>query len=86
MIGNAFAAMIGPDCEVLLHNPKNPMGSIIWLEGNVTHRQLGGPLTNIGMRALNDDHPPDDMINYKTTFSIKTINFSELKFCAFVTK
>jgi len=65
IIGSALAQTLGPSCEVLLHNTANPDKSIIWIEGNVTGRHVGGPMTNIGLDALRSE-TPEDLINYGT--------------------
>lgn len=63
-VGGAIAETFGPSCEVLLHNTANPEKSIIWIQGNVTGREIGGPMTNIGLDALKSETPPQDLINY----------------------
>ncbi|HZQ09104.1 MAG TPA: helix-turn-helix transcriptional regulator [Anaerolineae bacterium] len=64
IVGSAIAQTLGPSCEVLLHNTANPEKSIIWIEGNVTGRHVGGPMTNIGLDALRSETPAEDLINY----------------------
>jgi predicted transcriptional regulator YheO len=63
-VGGAMAETFGPSCEVLLHNTANPQKSIIWIQGNVTGREIGGPMTNIGLDALESEAPPEDLVNY----------------------
>lgn len=56
----------GGNCEVLLHDFRDPAHSIVAIEGNVTNRCVGGSVSQIGlsMIALGDD--ADDQINYIT--------------------
>jgi predicted transcriptional regulator YheO len=69
VVGSSIAKTLGPACEVLLHTTANPEESIIWMEGNVTGRNVGGPMTNIGLTALQTENPPEDLVNYATQTS-----------------
>ncbi len=51
----AMAAMVdllGPGCEVVLHDMSHPDASIVAIEGDVTGRCIGGPLTDSGLASL----------------------------------
>lgn len=49
-----LAEMLGPDYEVVLHDVSNPEKSIIAIEnGYITGRDVGGPLTDLGLYILN---------------------------------
>lgn len=64
IIGTSFAKMLGSNCEILIHDLSYPEKSIIWMEGNVTGRKVGGPLTHIGLDILKNNSVPKDLINY----------------------
>jgi len=57
---------IGLDCEVVIHDFDDLEHSIICIEGNVTHRQIGGSLTNLGLAKLRKGET-DDLYNYTTS-------------------
>jgi predicted transcriptional regulator YheO len=48
----AIVDLLGPGCEVVLHDMSRPDASVIAIEGNVTGREVGAPLTNSGLTSL----------------------------------
>jgi predicted transcriptional regulator YheO len=48
----AIVDLLGPGCEVVLHDMSRPDASVIAIEGNVTGRDVGAPLTNSGLTSL----------------------------------
>jgi len=48
----AIVELLGPACEVVLHDMSDPDSSIVAIEGNVTGRCVGGPLTDSGLACL----------------------------------
>lgn len=48
----AIVELLGPGCEVVLHDVAHPDASIISIEGDVTGRKVGGPLTDQGLECL----------------------------------
>ena len=64
-----IARMFGTDCEVLLHDISNLENSIIMIEnGHVTGREVGGPMTDLGLYFLQSDlfKNTDFIANYQT--------------------
>jgi len=58
----------GERCEVIIHDFADITQSVIHVEGNVTHRSIGAPITDLVFRLVNefgDDVP--DKIGYKNT-------------------
>ncbi|MDI3472839.1 MAG: hypothetical protein PWQ20_556 [Thermotogaceae bacterium] len=48
-----LAEMLGPDYEIVLHDVSTPEKSIIAIEnGHITGREVGGPLTDLGLYIL----------------------------------
>ena len=43
---------MGPQCEVVLHDLEDMEHSIIWINGNVTGREVGGCLTSLGLSLV----------------------------------
>jgi predicted transcriptional regulator YheO len=48
----AMVELLGPGCEVVLHDMADPDASIVAIEGNVTGRCVGAPLTDSGLASL----------------------------------
>jgi predicted transcriptional regulator YheO len=52
MAMKAIVELLGPGSEVVLHDMSDPDSSIVAIEGEVTGRCVGGPLTDSGLRCL----------------------------------
>lgn len=48
----AIVDLLGPGCEVVLHDMSDPDASIIAIEGDLTGRNIGAPLTDSGLTSL----------------------------------
>ncbi|HUV74845.1 MAG TPA: PAS domain-containing protein [Anaerolineae bacterium] len=48
----AIVDLLGPGSEVVLHDMADPDASIVAIEGDVTGRCVGGPLTDSGLASL----------------------------------
>jgi predicted transcriptional regulator YheO len=59
-----LADAIGPDCEVVLHDLRALDQSIVAMSGNVTGRQLGSPMTDLGLRILREGGSRSSFLNY----------------------
>jgi len=55
---------LGPDCEVVLHDFKDIRHSLVSIEGNITGRDLGSPLTDLILQVIRRDSNPNDLLNY----------------------
>lgn len=42
----------GPCCEVVIHDFTDLEHSIVWIEGNVTNRRIGGSITDFGLTRI----------------------------------
>jgi selenocysteine lyase/cysteine desulfurase/predicted transcriptional regulator YheO len=62
---HGLAAMLGPGNEVLLHDLSRLPDSIAAIAGDLTHRTVGGPMTDLllGLIRRGTTH---DLINYRT--------------------
>ena len=57
----------GRNCEVAIHDFSCLPHSLVHIEGNVTRRQVGAPVTDLVLRVLRRDKDNvKDMANYKT--------------------
>jgi predicted transcriptional regulator YheO len=64
-----IAKMLGPDCEILLHDTSNLESSVIAIEnGHITERKIGSPMTDLGLYFLQSDlfKYTDFISNYQT--------------------
>jgi predicted transcriptional regulator YheO len=62
--------MFGPRCEVAVHDFSNLEQSLIHLDGSVTGRKIGSPITDLVLQELNKPHHEvKDIPNYQTTSS-----------------
>lgn len=64
-VGLAMTSMLGRCCEVVIHDTADLEHSIVWMEGNVTDRRVGGMMSDAGLEKLRrgDTHP---LFNYTT--------------------
>src|SRR3972149_8686503 len=56
----------GTHGEVVLHDLPRPERSIVWIEGNVTGRGVGGTLTDLGLAKLRLSDTQADLLGYVT--------------------
>ena len=62
-----IASMMGENCEVLLHDVRNPENSIVAIEnGHISGRRVGGVLTDLVLKIVhNKEYQNQDFIaNY----------------------
>lgn len=62
---HGLAAMLGPGNEVLLHDLSRLPDSIAAIAGDLTHRTVGGPMTDL-LLGLIRRGTTQDLINYRT--------------------
>ncbi|MBO0477653.1 PAS domain-containing protein [Vagococcus sp. DIV0080] len=46
--------ILGPNSEVLLHDVSSPDSSIVAVAGNLSNRKIGGPLTNMALKQIQE--------------------------------
>ncbi|MBI9105706.1 MAG: PAS domain-containing protein [Spirochaetales bacterium] len=71
-LGNA----LGPDYEVVLHDTEDHINSIVAIaNGQVSGREVGGPLTNFGLEVISDESYKslDYKLNYNGVLKDKRI-------------
>jgi predicted transcriptional regulator YheO len=77
-IGLAIASLLGKSCEVVIHDTSDLEHSVVWVQGNVTGRRVGGMMTDLGLERLRQGqtHP---LFNYTTyTESGKTLKSASI--------
>ena len=62
----SLRSMLGPRHEVILHDLSHVESSIVMLEGDVTHRKIGGPATDYLLKLLREGgDSADNSVNYR---------------------
>jgi predicted transcriptional regulator YheO len=62
----ALGKTLGENCEIVLHDCSNPQNSIIIIvNGYITGRKVGAPMTDLALRMLKSNHKDDMIINYE---------------------
>jgi predicted transcriptional regulator YheO len=61
-----IAATFGRKCEVVLHDYRKEDHSVIAVAGNVTGREVGSPMSRIGLALLRQGDAAEDDLNYVT--------------------
>lgn len=64
-LSKAIRESAGQECEVVLHDFTDLEHSIIWIEGNITNREIGGSLTDLGLAKIRAGET-EDLYNYTT--------------------
>lgn len=66
-IASVMVQTFGRNCEVAIHDFDLLPNSLIHIEGNVTKRKPGAPITDLVLRALRSEkHRIQDITNYRT--------------------
>jgi predicted transcriptional regulator YheO len=62
-------ATLGKMCEVVLHDFREKDHSIVAIAGDVTHRGIGSPMSEIGLALSRAGDEAEDRLNYLTRLS-----------------
>lgn len=64
-VAQGIAATFGKNCEVVLHDLSDPSSSLVFKAGTVTNREIGAPVTNLVLEALQRyGDATEDLIGY----------------------
>ena len=66
-LATALHQLLGPMCEVVLHDFHDLEHSIIHIEGNVTHRAIGGAATDLILEKVAQGDTQEDLHGYATS-------------------
>lgn len=77
-VAEGIARAFGSNCEVVIHSPKDLRHSVIKIvNGHVTGRSVGSPMTDLGLKLLNEaESLSDDVIG---SYNTKADNGRPLK-------
>ncbi|SKA11856.1 helix-turn-helix transcriptional regulator [Selenihalanaerobacter shriftii] len=65
IVGKGIYQTLGDNSEVVIHDLSNPESSIVFLAGELTDRDLGGPVTDLVLRVLRNEEEIDDVLKYR---------------------
>jgi predicted transcriptional regulator YheO len=78
MIGHGVSATLGDWCEVVVHDLKDLEHSIVFISGDVTGREVGGHMTDLGLAQIRSGQT-EPAINYTSyTSDGKTLKCSSI--------
>lgn len=60
-----LVCMLGPSWELVLHDFSDLSHSLVAIEGQVTGRKVGSPLTDLILEVIRKDEPLRDLVNYQ---------------------
>lgn len=67
-LAKGLVSVFGQRCEVVIHDFTDITQSVIHVEGDVTHRSIGAPITDLVFRLVNEfGDDVSDKIGYKNT-------------------
>jgi predicted transcriptional regulator YheO len=68
-IALGISETFAPFCEVVVHNLLDPKHAIVALHNNLSGRNLGGPVTELGLARIADPDRPAVIANYSNHFA-----------------
>jgi predicted transcriptional regulator YheO len=66
-LAEGIVAVVGPNCEVVVHDFSDLEHSVIWVSGNLTGRKPGAPVPDIDFISEHLESNASDQLNYVTT-------------------
>lgn len=66
-LATALHQLLGPMCEVVVHDFTDLEHSIVHIEGNVTHRTIGGSATDLILECVAQGNTDQDLYGYATS-------------------
>lgn len=77
-IARAIVQTFGAEvCEVVIHDLADLERSIVWIEGNVTQRSVGGPMTDLGLEMIRAGRI-EDVLSYRMHLEGKALQSSSV--------
>jgi predicted transcriptional regulator YheO len=62
-----MAEALGPSCEIILHDYRQPEHSVVATAGSVTQRKVGSAMSEIGLAVLAEGNRAQHRMNYLAT-------------------
>ncbi len=64
-LAEGIVAVVGPHCEVVVHDFRDPEHSIVYIAGNVTGRRIGAPVPDLSFISGELGRDTPDQLNYR---------------------
>ena len=64
-LAEGIVAVVGPHCEVVVHDFSDPEHSVVLIAGNVTGRRVGAPVPDLSFISGELDRDTPDQLNYR---------------------
>ena len=64
-LARAIVAVVGPHCEVVVHDFSDLEHSAVVVAGNITGREAGAPVPDLGFISDGLDRETEDQLNYR---------------------
>jgi predicted transcriptional regulator YheO len=64
-LAEGIVAVVGPHCEVVVHDFSDPEHSVVLIAGNVTGRRVGAPVPDLSFISGELDRDTPDQMNYR---------------------
>lgn len=64
-LAEGIVAVVGPHCEVVVHDFSDPEHSVVKVAGNVTGRRVGAPVPDLSFISGELDRYTPDQLNYR---------------------
>lgn len=77
-LAGGIVALVGPHCEVVMHDFGDPEHSAVVIAGDVTHRQQGAPVSDISFISGELDKDTPDQLNYQIRVNNHTLQSSTI--------
>jgi predicted transcriptional regulator YheO len=68
-IARAVVSMFGRNCEACVHDLTSLPNSLVYIHGDVTHRQPGAPATDLLLKIVNKHNESGNVFKYQTQSS-----------------
>ena len=68
-VAHGLAQTFAPFCEVVLHDLSTPENAIVAIENNLSAREVGQRVTELGLARIADPDYPQVIANYANTFA-----------------
>ncbi|GAA0182662.1 hypothetical protein SH2C18_50000 [Clostridium sediminicola] len=65
-VAKGMQETLGPKAEIAIHDLSNPESSLVFIVGELTHRELGCSVTDLVFTTIRNENDPKDIINYRS--------------------
>ena len=77
-LAEGIVAVVGPQCEVVLHDFSDPEHSVVLIAGNVTGRRVGAPVPDLSFISEELSAETPDQVNYRAGGSSRHLQSSTI--------